>query len=164
MLALGIILILLAAGMVYVVFAGATEQTAVFDLGAFNLEMNTLGVFVAGGATVLVLVLGLALLRAGLRSANRRRKEKKELKRLHARDERSARPATDSHPTGGAGVATGTTSTSSTPETTSGATTTGGTTSGGPTAGGPQDTRTDRADTPHDAGDHAHRDGPVTDR
>lgn len=153
MLALGIILILLAAFMVYVAFAGATDQTAVFDLGAFNLEMNTPGVFVAGGATVLVLVLGLALLRSGLRSASRRRKEKKELKRLHAREDQGTHAA--------AGTGAAATTQGGQPGTGSAGTaapTTGSTT--GSTHGGTQGTQGTTSGT----GGHTHRDGTVTDR
>lgn len=150
MLALGIILILLAAGMVYVAFAGATDQTAIFDLGVFNLEMNTQGVFVAGGVTVLVLVLGLALLRAGVRSANRRRKEKKELKRLHALDERSTRTTAGS-PDGTSRADRPTTSHTTTQ----------------PESGTPSTTQPGQGSTPTTqpgTGDRTHRDGTVTDR
>lgn len=82
MLALGIILILIAAGALSAALWGATDQTSTFDFGFFSVEMNTLGIFLTGAVTVLLLVLGLELIRAGVRRANRRRKEKKELNRL----------------------------------------------------------------------------------
>lgn len=100
MLALGIILIVLAAGVLVLAVAGASNQVASFDLGAFSVEMTTLGVFFAGAATVLLLLLGLGLLRAGVRRANRRRKEKKELHRLteqlETREKQGSEPSTAS--------------------------------------------------------------------
>lgn len=94
MLALGLILILLAAGAVVAALFGASPETSSFDLGVFSLEMNTLGVFFFGAATVLLLGAGLWLLRAGTRRANRRRHEKKELNRLAQKlEERDSTPS-----------------------------------------------------------------------
>jgi membrane protein implicated in regulation of membrane protease activity len=99
MLALGVILILVAAGAVLAAVAGASDQTSTFDLGVFSVEMNTLGVFLSGAATVLLLVVGLELVRAGVRRANRRRKERKELNRLTEQlGEREAASRTPAEP------------------------------------------------------------------
>lgn len=96
MLALGIILVLLAAAAILAALFGGTVEPLVFELGAFNVTTNTLTVFVAGALTVLVLVVGLGLIRAGLRRARQRRQEKKELNRLASKlEEREATRSTD---------------------------------------------------------------------
>lgn len=82
MLALGIILVLLAVGAFLAALVGGSDERAFFDLGVFSVETNTLGVFLIGAATVLLLVVGLELVRVGARRANRHRREKKELGRL----------------------------------------------------------------------------------
>ncbi len=84
MLALGIILVLVAAAvLIAALFGGSgSGEPAGFDLGAVNVETNTFGVFLAGALTLLLLVAGLALISAGMRRARRRRQEKKELNRL----------------------------------------------------------------------------------
>ena len=117
MLVLGIILVLLATGAVLAALFGASAETSTFDLGAFTLEMSTLGVFFLGAATVFLLGAGLALMQSGVRRANRRRKDKKELNRLsHKLEERE-------------GTSTGSTSTPRDPDT-PGSTPPSGTTSG----------------------------------
>ena len=93
MLVLGIILVLLAAGAILAALVAAPAQTATFDLGAFSLEMNTVGVFFAGAGAVVLLAIGLELIRSGLRRANQRRKEKKELNRLSKLEARSGTAA-----------------------------------------------------------------------
>lgn len=101
MFALGIILILLAVGAFLAAVVGASNDMSTFELGAFNVEMNTLGVFFAGAATVLLLMLGLALVKAGVAGANRRRREKKELRRkareLDARENAATTPTHGAH-------------------------------------------------------------------
>jgi hypothetical protein len=87
MLALGIILVLIAAGAAIAAVFGGTGQPATFDLGVVEVQTNTLGSFLLGAVTVVVLVLGLALIRAGAARARRRRQERKELKTLHKRME-----------------------------------------------------------------------------
>lgn len=108
MLVLGLILILIAAGVVLGAVAGSSNDTATFDLGGFSVEMSPLLVFLTGAATVLLLVFGLSLMRAGVRSASKRRKEKKELNRLaqklEAKEQRTeatpgAAPTTATEPT-----------------------------------------------------------------
>lgn len=85
MLALGLILVIVATLALVAALTGGSNDAATFDLGLFNVETTTLGVFLIGAATVLIFVMGLELTRSGLRSANRRRKEKKEYKSLAKR-------------------------------------------------------------------------------
>ena len=81
MLALGIILLLVAAAVFFGVLAGGGGQPTV-DLGAVHVATTTVAVFLTGAATVVVIVLAVWLIRTGLRTANRRRKDKKQLNRL----------------------------------------------------------------------------------
>ena len=97
MLVLGIILILVAAGLlVTALFGGrSSEEPAGFDLGAIHVDVNTFTAFLAGAVTLLLLVAGIALIQSGLRRARRRRQQRKELNRLQKREEtRAATPAT----------------------------------------------------------------------
>jgi hypothetical protein len=88
MLVLGLILIVVSALALIAALVGGSNDPATFDLGLFNVETNTLGVFLIGAATVLLFVMGLELTRSGVRRANRRRKEKKEYHRLADRYDR----------------------------------------------------------------------------
>jgi hypothetical protein len=82
MLVLGLVLILVSAIALVAALAGGSNDPATFDLGLFDVQTNTLGVFLLGSATVLLFVMGLELTRSGVRRANRRRKEQKEYQRL----------------------------------------------------------------------------------
>ncbi len=82
MLALGIILIAIASVALLVALFGGSPDTVIYDLGPINVETSALAVFLFGAATVLVFVMGLELIRSGVRRENRRRKERKELNRL----------------------------------------------------------------------------------
>lgn len=96
MLVIGLILIVLSLAVVaYVWFATVDLSAVTVDLGAFSVLMTPLHLFLAGGATVLVLALGAALFASGLRSKQRRRRELKDLRtRAAERDElRSEREA-----------------------------------------------------------------------
>ena len=106
MLALGLILIIVAALVVLTVLFGANNASITFDLTLFDVQTTPLGVFLMGAATLLVLVTGLALVQRGTRSQLQLRRDRKELARLHAREGR----------TGDAGGATGTTSSPTTAE------------------------------------------------
>jgi hypothetical protein len=104
MLVLGIILVLIAGGAIVAALLGGAGQPAVFDLGGLEVQTNTLGAFLFGAATVLLLVIGLGMMRAGAARARRRRQERKELKRLKklegqesAAATTSAVPATGAH-------------------------------------------------------------------
>lgn len=92
MLVLGIILILVAAGLlVTALFGGrSSEEPAGFDLGAIHVDVNTFTAFLAGAVTLLLLVAGIALIQSGLRRARRRRQQRKELNRLQKREESRA--------------------------------------------------------------------------
>lgn len=82
MVVLGIILILVAAGVLILAVLSSADTAATFEFGGVSVTMDPLWVFLTGAMTVLLLVLGLELVRAGTRRANKRRKEKKELNRL----------------------------------------------------------------------------------
>jgi hypothetical protein len=120
MLAIGLILILLAAGALIAVLAtGTDDQAALFGS---TLEMPTLVVFLAGAATLLVFIMGLELTRSGLRRANRTRRDRKRLRKLDK--QRGDEPVTgdtggtgSSADTGGTGSSadTGTTGNAGTP-------------------------------------------------
>lgn len=81
MLVLGIILLLVAVVVVFGVLLGGGGQPTV-DLGAFHVTTTTAGVFLTGAAAVVILVLALWLMASGLRRANQRRQDRKELNRL----------------------------------------------------------------------------------
>jgi hypothetical protein len=106
MLALGLILVIIASLALIAALTGGSNDAATFDLGLFDVQTNTMGVFLIGAATVLLFVSGLELVRSGLRRANRRRKEKKEYRRLSERydDDRAGTSAGPS--TGGETAAT----------------------------------------------------------
>jgi len=96
MLALGLVLVALAAVLVTVAIVGGAAQEARFDLGAFDIETNTLVVFLMGAATLLVFVAGLELIRSGVRRARQHRHDKKELDRLSSElEEREGHRASD---------------------------------------------------------------------
>ncbi len=82
MLALGLVLLVLAAIAVTAALLGGSNDRATFDLGIFDVETNTLGVFLVGVTTALLLVVGLELVRSGIRRSNRRRREHRELSTL----------------------------------------------------------------------------------
>ena len=86
MLALGIILILLSAGaLVVVLTSGANEQATLFS---GNVELPTFVIFLAGAATLLIFIMGLELVRSGIRRANRNRKDSRRLKKLEREQHR----------------------------------------------------------------------------
>ena len=81
MLVLGVVLVVVALAVLVAALVGGSNEGARFDLGIFEVETNTLGVFLLGAATVFLLFLGLLLAQAGLRRSARRRKEQRELNR-----------------------------------------------------------------------------------
>ena len=85
MLVLGVILVLIAAGaLVAMLVTGSTgPQAAMFD---GHLHASALVFFLIGAATLLVFIMGLELVRSGLRRANRNRKNNKRLRRLERRE------------------------------------------------------------------------------
>jgi len=104
MLVLGLILILLSAGSLVAVLSSGTDDHAKLFGGA--IDVSTMVVFLAGAAALLVFIMGLELVRSGVRRANTNRKTKKKLRNLEKREEQRA-DSTDT--TAGAG-STGTTS------------------------------------------------------
>ena len=86
MLVLGLILLLLAAGLLIGFLSSGTQQVT-FDSGVLDVTVSTLTIYLLGALTLLLLVAGLALVRSGTRRAHQRRKEHKELNRLSAKVE-----------------------------------------------------------------------------
>src|SRR6478672_675468 len=80
MLVLGLVLILLAAGSFVAVLASGTDDKAMLYGG--SVEMPTLVIFLAGALALLVVVLGVELVRSGIRRANQNRQTKKRLRKL----------------------------------------------------------------------------------
>ena len=80
MLVLGLVLVLVAIGaVVAMVFNGSDTELSLFD---GHVHATALSVFIAGAATVLLVVLGLALMRLGARRARTNRQNTKRLRRL----------------------------------------------------------------------------------
>ena len=98
MLVLGLILILLSAGSLVAVLSSGTDDHAQLFGGA--IDVSTMVVFLAGAAALLVFIMGLELVRSGVRRANTNRKTKKKLRTLEKREEQRA-DSTDT--TAGAG-------------------------------------------------------------
>jgi uncharacterized integral membrane protein len=96
-LALGVILILLAAGaFVAVLSSGADEQATLFG---GNVELPTMVVFLAGAVAMLLFIMGLELFRSGVRRANHNRRTKKKLRTLEQGQEGRADHAGSDHST-----------------------------------------------------------------
>jgi len=79
-LALGIILILLAVGAFVAVLGSGTDEQATLFGG--NVELPTLVVFLSGAVAMLLFVMGLELVRSGVRRANDNRRTRKRLRAL----------------------------------------------------------------------------------
>jgi ABC-type nickel/cobalt efflux system permease component RcnA len=77
---LGLILVILAGAVIAAAVINGTDP-AVLDFSAFKIHTTEAGVFGIGAATLLVLVIGAWLLRKGLASRRRRRREVKELRK-----------------------------------------------------------------------------------
>jgi hypothetical protein len=111
MFVLGLILILLSAGALVAVLASGTDDQAAMYGGSLNLP--TLVVFLAGAAALLLFIMGLELVRSGLKRANQNRKNTKRLRKLERREQarRVEEPGTAAGTTTGttAGTGTGTT-------------------------------------------------------
>jgi hypothetical protein len=67
------------------VVAGGANDPATYNVGSVHVSSSVLGVFGLGVATLLVVVLGLLLLRAGAARARRRREDSRKLQRLSER-------------------------------------------------------------------------------
>ena len=88
MLLLGLILIVVAGLALLLAIVGGSNDPATLALGGVQWHTNAMWLFIGGALSLLVLVVGLDLLRNGLRRANQRRKDSKELNRLSAKLER----------------------------------------------------------------------------
>lgn len=81
MIVLGLVLVVIAVVVVLAaVFGGNSAQTTL-DLGVVDIDITALGVFLVGGATLLVFAAGLALIRVGTRRGLARRKELRDARR-----------------------------------------------------------------------------------
>ena len=85
MFVLGLILILLSAGALVAVLASGTNDTAALYGG--SVTMPTLVVFLLGAGALLVFVIGLELVRSGVKRANQNRRDKRRLRKLERREE-----------------------------------------------------------------------------
>ena len=126
MLAVGIILILLSGGALVSVLVNGTGAT-----DYFGYQAPVLVTFLAGVATLLVFIMGLELLRSGLRKANDNRKKNKRLRKLEQREESRH----DTVVGAGATTGSGTTGSGTTGSGTTGSGTTGSGTTGSGTTG-----------------------------
>lgn len=87
MTALGLFLVLLAVLVLLALVLGGDRAPAVLDLGLFDVDTTTMGIFLIGAATVLVFAAGLELLRSGLRRGHERRKELKHARAVVAKQD-----------------------------------------------------------------------------
>jgi hypothetical protein len=129
MFVLGLLLILLSAGMLVAVLASGTDDQAALYGGSIGLP--TLVVFLAGAAALLLFIMGLELVRSGAKRANQNRRNSKRLRRL----ERDGGPTSQAGTTQAGTTQPGTTQPGTTqPGTTQAGTTQAGTTQAGTTA------------------------------
>ncbi len=96
MLVLGLIMILLAAGVFISVLASGTNDSAALY---GSVHMPTLVVFLAGAAVLLVFIMGLELVRSGVRRANANRQTKKRLRTLEKQQSEGTTAAGPTAPT-----------------------------------------------------------------
>ena len=83
MLVIGLILVLLAVlAILLFVVGGANDPGALLIGTTFKWTPGSAVIFLAGAATLVVLVVGLLMLQIGLRRARQRRRDAKELERL----------------------------------------------------------------------------------
>ena len=99
MLVLGLVLILFAAGSFVAVLASGTDDKAALYGG--SVEMPTLVVFLAGALALLIVVLGVELVRSGIRRANQNRQTKKRLRKLEQREQLRREDETTEGPAAG---------------------------------------------------------------
>jgi len=85
MFVLGLILILLSAGALVAVLASGTDDQAAMYGG--GVHVPTLVVFLAGAAALLLFIMGLELVRSGVKRANQNRKNTRRLRRLEKSEE-----------------------------------------------------------------------------
>ena len=105
MLVLGLVLILFAAGSFVAVLASGTDDKAALYGG--SVEMPTLVVFLAGALALLIVVLGVELVRSGIRRASQNRQTKKRLRKLEQREQLRRQDETSEGPAAGPAGTTG---------------------------------------------------------
>lgn len=110
------LILVIAVLIVVAAVLGGNDLTQV-DLGAFVLEATASVVFFLGMATLLLLVLSLAMFRSGAKRAKARREDKKKVSELSSRLDAYKREEERGHP--------GTSSTSTAPRTPDGPGSTG---------------------------------------
>lgn len=117
------LILVIAVLIVVAAVVGGNDRTEV-DLGAFVLETTASVVFFLGMATLLLIVLSLAMFRMGAKRAKARREDKKKVSELssrldaYKREEERGRPGGTSTSSGsGTSTSTGTSSTSTAPRT-----------------------------------------------
>lgn len=89
-------LILMLIAVLFVIaaiFGGGSSAS--LDLGAFNIDTNSTGVFFLGMATLLVLGLSLGMFRTAVRRTNARRSERRQLGELNEKLEAYRREERD---------------------------------------------------------------------
>lgn len=114
MIVLGLVLALLAVGLLLAVVFGGANDRADYVVGGLELEMSTMAVFLIGAVTLLIFVVGLSLVRSGTRRAAQRRKDQKELGRLTAKLDKHERRDRDADSTRTEATSSGSTSPEST--------------------------------------------------
>jgi uncharacterized integral membrane protein len=103
MFVLGLLLILVSAGALVAVIASGTDDQAVMYGGSVHLP--TLVVFLAGAVALLLFILGLELVRSGLKRAHQNRRNAKRLRKLERREAATA-PASGPGPASEAATST----------------------------------------------------------
>ncbi|MEO8556506.1 MAG: hypothetical protein ABI474_07525 [Actinomycetota bacterium] len=120
MIALGVLLILIAAGVAAVLATAPDATTPLIDLSAVGVTVSAspLALFIAGAVSVILIGLGLALINGGARRKASSRKELRDLRRGQAADTVPTSGATGQHSSrrdrpqnGNTGNSTGTTAT-----------------------------------------------------
>lgn len=88
MIALGVLLILIAAGVAAVLATAPDATTPLIDLSAVGVTVSAspLALFIAGAVSVILIGLGLALINGGARRKASSRKELRDLRRGQAAD------------------------------------------------------------------------------
>jgi uncharacterized membrane protein YciS (DUF1049 family) len=86
---IGLILVVVAACLIAAAILNGSDS-AILDFSAFNIHTTVAGVFAAGAASVLALLIGGWFLRKGLAHTRRRRREVKTLRKQVDTSERRA--------------------------------------------------------------------------
>lgn len=89
MFVLGLVLVILSAGALVAVLASGADDTAVLYGG--SLEMPTLVVFLLGAGALLLFVVGLELIRSGIKRAGQVRRDSRRLRKLEHREQERRR-------------------------------------------------------------------------